>query len=105
MRSASSATCWTKDSSRCTCGDVNGDCDGTVTLYNTSNCQLPLMGQGLGFIGVDGDCQQGENSLTAFGVRAIGVSPVDPQCSPSTSIENGSIAATGPVTQCCLAPD
>lgn len=87
----------------CTCGEATGDCDGTVALGTTANC---VGGQAVASIGVDGDCQAGASAQIARGASITGsLTPVDPQCTPSTSVQTGSLAVTGEVTRCCLAPE
>jgi hypothetical protein len=93
----------TRGCTPCTCGEVTGDCMGTVGIGTEADC---VGGQAVASITVNGNCQQGASALQAGGASINGSLTVsNAACDPSDSTETGTISTTGPVTQCCLPPD
>jgi hypothetical protein len=81
--------------SACTCGDAEGSCPGTMTLYAGVACSAGSPGDG-----GDGDCVGVDTP--ARSVRYL-PEPADISCAPSNSSPIGSATPTDAVTLCCIA--
>ncbi|MBL8943570.1 MAG: hypothetical protein JNK45_10495, partial [Myxococcales bacterium] len=83
-----------------TCGDPSGECHGTLSLANASNCG----GQLVINVPIDSaDCTIGVSGLSTLGAVVNGGLTADnPTCPPSNSSPIGDAEAIDPITVCCL---
>lgn len=84
-----------RDCTECTCGDVVGDCSGSVALGGGA-----CGGAAVGNITI-GNCTQETDAVGSADVSGT-PAPVNPSCPPSNSDPIGDAEGTSAITLCCL---